>query len=70
MPYPVTSKVSVGETRERIAKIANVGIQTVQGEKNILGRFPRHCNIRNIRIVYDQPTSIYTMTYIIVYKRN
>jgi len=35
------------------------------GTKNILGRFPRHCNIRNIRIVYDQPTSIYTMTYII-----
>ena len=42
--YPVTSKVSVGETRERIAKIANVGIQTVQGAKNVIERGSQKLN--------------------------
>ena len=44
VPYPVTSKVSVGETRERIAKIADVGARTVQGAKNVIERGSQKLN--------------------------
>lgn len=43
-PYPVTSKVSVGETRERIAKIADVGARTVQRAKNVIERGSQKLN--------------------------
>lgn len=42
--YPSKPKVPVGETRERIAKIANVGIQTVQGAKNVIERGSQKLN--------------------------
>lgn len=37
-------KVSVGKTRERIAKIADVGIQTVQRSKNVIDRGSQKLN--------------------------
>lgn len=44
VPHPVTSKVSVGKTRERIAKIADVGARTVQGAKNVIERGSQKLN--------------------------
>ena len=35
------------------------------GTKKYFGKISKTLQYRNIRIVYDQPTSIYTMTYII-----
>ncbi len=42
--YPSKPKVPVGETRERIAKIANVGARTVQGAKNVIERGSQKLN--------------------------
>lgn len=45
-PVPGTSKpnVSVGETRQQVAKIAGVGARTVQGAKNVIDRGSQKLN--------------------------
>jgi len=43
-PQPIKSTVSVGKTRDRVAKIAGVGSKTVQRAKNVIDRGSQKLN--------------------------
>lgn len=43
-PQPIESTVSVGKTRDRVAKIADVGSKTVQRAKNVIDRGSQKLN--------------------------